>query len=101
MLIEKKEMTFDVTTSKNCIEFLVQRQFIANEDEKVVLFVVYAMLTGGRSMRLGLKEKEKKIFDQVFVGGAGDAAWWGHNSTVMENVTGGLDVAAHKDFIIS
>jgi len=74
MLIEKKEMTFDVATSKNCIEFLVQRQFIANEDEKVVLFVVYAMLTGGRSMRLGLKEKEKKIFDQVFVGGAGDAA---------------------------
>ena len=52
-------------------------------------------------MRLGLKGRIAKIFDQIFVGGVGDAAWRGHNSTVIEDVTDGLDVAAHTVFIIS
>jgi len=52
-------------------------------------------------MRLGLKGRIANIFSQVFVGGVGDTAWWGHSSTVTEDVTGGLDVAAHTGFIIS
>jgi len=36
----------------------------------------------------------------VFVGGVGDAVGKGHNSTVIEDVTGGLDVAAHTVFVI-
>ena len=49
-------------------------------------------------MRLDLKGGIAKIFDQIFVG---DAAGKRHNSTVIEDVTGGLDVAAHAVFIIS
>jgi len=52
-------------------------------------------------MRFSLKGRIAKIFDQIFVGGVGDTAWSGHNRTVIENVTGGLDVAAHTVFIIS
>jgi len=52
-------------------------------------------------MRLSLKGRIAKIFNKVFVGGVGDTAWRGHNSTVIEDVTGGLDVAAHAVFIIS
>jgi len=42
-----------------------------------------------------------KTFNRVFDGGVGDTAWGGPNSTVAEDVTGGLDVAAHTVFIIS
>jgi len=45
-------------------------------------------------MRLGLKERIANIFNQVFVGGVDHAAWKGQNSTVIEDVTGGLDVSA-------
>jgi len=51
-------------------------------------------------MQLGLKERIAKIFDQVCVGGVGDAAWRDQNSTVIEDVTGGLDVSAHTVYII-
>ena len=63
--------------------------------------VVYTQLTGGRTTRLGLKGRIAKIFNQAFIGGVGDAAWRGHNSTVIEDVTGRSDVAAHTVFIIS
>ena len=63
--------------------------------------VVYIQLTGCRTTRLNLEGRIAKIFDQVFIGGVGDVAWRGHNSTVIEDVTGGLDVAAHAVFIIS
>jgi len=56
---------------------------------------------GGRTMRLSLKGRIAKIFDQIFFGGVGDTAWRGHNSAVIEDVTGGLDVTAHTVFIIS
>ena len=52
-------------------------------------------------MRLSLKGRIAKILNQVFVGCVGDTAWRGHNRTVIEDVTGGLDVAAHTVFIIS
>jgi len=52
-------------------------------------------------MRLSLKGRIEKIFNQVFVGGVGDTACRGHDSTVIEDVTGGLDVATHAVFIIS
>jgi len=51
-------------------------------------------------MRLSLKGRITKIFDQIFVGGVGDTAWKGHNNTVIEDVNGGLDVTAHTVFII-
>jgi len=63
--------------------------------------VVFTELTSDRTMRLGLKGRIAKIFNQVFVGGVGDIAWRGHNSTVIEDVTGGLTVTAHAVFIIS
>jgi len=63
--------------------------------------VVYAQLTSGTTMRLGLKGIIAKILNQVFVGGVGDTACRGHNSTVIEDVTGGLDVTALAVFIIN
>ena len=52
-------------------------------------------------MRLGLKRRIAKTFKQIFVGGVGDTAWRVQNSTVIEDVTGGLDVSAHAVFINS
>ena len=49
----------------------------------------------------GLKGRIANIFNQVFVGGVGDTAWRGHNSTVIEDVTGRLDVHRHAVFIIN
>ena len=69
-------------------------------NKRVECSVVYTLLTGGRTMRLSLKGRIAKIFNQVFVGGVGDAAWRDHNSTAIEDVTGGLDIAAHAIFII-
>ena len=52
-------------------------------------------------MQLGLKGRNVKIFNHVFVSAVGDTAWRGHNSTGIEDVTGGFDVSAHAVFIIS
>jgi len=52
-------------------------------------------------MRLGLKGRIAKIFNEVFVGGVSDAAWRGQNSTVIKDVSGRLDASAHTVFIIS
>jgi len=51
-------------------------------------------------MQLGLKRRIAKTFKQIFVGGVGDTAWRVQNSTVVEDVTGGLDVS-HTVFINS
>jgi len=37
-------------------------------------------------MRLSLKGRIAKIFNQVFVGGVGDTARRGHNSTVLRSL---------------
>jgi len=37
--------------------------------------IIYTQLTGGRTMRFGLKGRIVKIFNQVFVGGVGDTAY--------------------------
>jgi len=42
--------------------------------EDVASSVVYTQLTGGWTMRLGLKGRIAKIFNQVFVGAVGDTA---------------------------
>jgi len=47
-------------------------------------------------MRLGLKGRIAKTFDQVFVGDVGDAVWRSQNGRVIEGMTGGLDVSAHN-----
>jgi len=47
-------------------------------------------------MRLDPKGRIAKVFNQIFVGGIGDAARRGQHSTVIEDVTGGLDVSAHR-----
>jgi len=52
-------------------------------------------------MRLGLTGRITKIFNQVFVGGVGDTAWRDHSSTVIKDMTSGLDVSARTVFIIS
>ena len=63
--------------------------------------VVYTQLTGGRTMQLSLKGRIAKIFNHIVVGGVGDVARRGQSSTVIGDVTGGLDVSAHTIFIIS
>jgi len=67
----------------------------------VLSSVVYTQLARGRIIRLGLKGRIAKIFDQVFVGCVDDAAWRGQHSTVVGDMTDGLDVSPQTVFIIS
>jgi len=49
-------------------------------------------------MRLDLIGRIAEVFDQIFIGGADDAAWSGQHGTAIEDMTGGLHVSAHKSF---
>jgi len=52
-------------------------------------------------MRLDLKGRIAKVFNQIFVGGVGDAAQTGQHGTVIEDTIGGLDVSARTAFVIN
>ena len=52
-------------------------------------------------MRLDLKERIAKVFNQIFIGGVGDAARWSQHSKFIEDMSGVLDVFARTVFVIS
>jgi len=52
-------------------------------------------------MRLELKRRIAKVFNQIFIDGVGDVSRWGQRGTVIKDMAAGLDVSAHTVCVIS
>lgn len=65
----------------------------------VAILQVAAVLQTGKTMRLDLKGRIAKWFNQIFF--VGDTARRGQHRTVIQDVTNGLDVPAHTVFVIT